>query len=145
MSMTGYLPGVRSSSGRKVLPKAGCTPSIEKKFPETSWPQTTCGFPSGTAPAGFIAADISCRVDRLDKCFNRDTWPELRFFALVLPDDDIFPVRAPFDSKDRKHLNIADSRFSSEKPVCYAGPDIVASIIRTGRVPNVLKAIRVTP
>ena len=79
----------------------------------------------------------------LDKCFEPDTWPQLRFFALVLPDDDILPVRAPFDSKDREHLNIADSRFSSEKPVWFGGPEIVASIIRTGRVPNLLKTIRI--
>src|SRR5262249_21087050 len=58
---------------------------------------------------------------------------------------DIFCVRAPFDPRDREHLNIADSRFSSEKPVWFAGPDIVASIIRTGKVPHVLKAIRIVP
>jgi hypothetical protein len=81
----------------------------------------------------------------LDKCFERDTWPQLRFFALLLPDDDIFPVRAPFNPKDRKHLNIADSRFSSQKPIWFTGPDIVASIIRNGRVPHVLKAIRIVP
>jgi hypothetical protein len=81
----------------------------------------------------------------LDKCFKRDTWPQLRFFALVLPDDEFLPVRAPFDLKDREHLNIADSRFSSEKPVWFAGPEIIASIIRTGRVPNVLKAVRIIP
>jgi hypothetical protein len=81
----------------------------------------------------------------LEKCFDPKTWPQLRFFALVLPNDDIFPVRAPFDARDREHLNIADSRFSSEKPVWFAGPDIVASIIRTGRVPQVRKAIRIVP
>jgi hypothetical protein len=81
----------------------------------------------------------------LDKCFDRDTWPQLRFFALVLPDDDIFPVRAPFDSKDPEHLNIADSRFSCDKPMWFSGADILTSLIRTGRVPHVLKAIRIVP
>jgi hypothetical protein len=81
----------------------------------------------------------------LDKCFAPDTWPYLRFFALVLPNDDIFPVRSIFDAADCEHLNIADSRFSSDKPVWYAGPDIIASIIRTGRVPLVLKGIRIVP
>ena len=46
----------------------------------------------------------------LDKCFEPDTWPQLRFFVLVSPDFDIFPVRAPFDSKDPEHLNTADSQ-----------------------------------
>jgi DNA polymerase type B, organellar and viral len=81
----------------------------------------------------------------LSKCFEPSLWRELRFFALIQPDGDILPVRAPFDPKDPEHLNIADSHFTSEKPVWFAGPDIVASIIRTGRVPHVLKAIRIMP
>jgi hypothetical protein len=81
----------------------------------------------------------------LDKCFEPAFWRQLRFFALIQPKDDILPVRAPFDPKDPEHLNIADSHFTSEKPVWFAGSDIVASIIRTGRVPHVLKAIRVVP
>jgi hypothetical protein len=79
----------------------------------------------------------------LDKCFEPSFWKKLRFFALIQPEGDILPVRAPFDPKDPEHLNIADSHFTSEKPVWVAGPDIVASIIRMGRVPHVLKAIRV--
>jgi hypothetical protein len=81
----------------------------------------------------------------LDKCFEPSFWRELRFVALIQPDDDILPVRAPFDPKDREHLNIADCHFTSEKPFWSAGPEIVASIIRTGRVPHVLNAIRVVP
>jgi len=54
-------------------------------------------------------------------------------------------VRAPFDAKDREHLNIADNRLTSDNPFWFAGPDIVASIIRAGRVPHVLKAIRIVP
>lgn len=82
----------------------------------------------------------------LEKCFEPAFWKKLRFFALIQPNgSDVLPVRAPFGSKDREHLNIADSHFTSENAVWYAGPDIVASIIRTGRVPRVLKAIRVVP
>jgi hypothetical protein len=82
----------------------------------------------------------------LDKCFDPSFWRKLRFLALIQPEDNIIlPVRAPFDAKDREHLNIADTHFTSEKPVWSAGPDIVASIIRTGKVPRVLKAIRVVP
>jgi hypothetical protein len=29
----------------------------------------------------------------LDDLFRRDVWTQLSFFALVQPDDDIFPVR----------------------------------------------------
>jgi len=81
----------------------------------------------------------------LNKCFEPSFWTKLRFFALIQPNDDIFPVRAPFDAKDREHVNIADTHLTSEKPVWFAGPDVVASIIRTGKVPNVLKALRIVP
>jgi hypothetical protein len=97
-------------------------------------------FPESTREIRKLLRTVS-----LDRCFDPSFWKELRFVALIQPVDDIVPVRAPFDPKDREHLNIADSRFTSEEPIWLAGPDIVASIIRTGRVPNVLKAIRVVP
>jgi hypothetical protein len=97
-------------------------------------------FPDSTRKVRKLLQKVT-----LDKCFEPSFWRELRFFALVQPDGDILPVRAPFDPKDREHLNIADSHFTSEKPVWYAGPDIVASIIRTGKVPRVLKAIGIVP
>jgi len=81
----------------------------------------------------------------LDKCFEREIWPQLRFFALVRPDKDIFPVRAPYNPNDRDRLNIGLNYFTSDKPIWFAGPDIVASIILTGRVPKILKAIRIVP
>jgi hypothetical protein len=96
-------------------------------------------FPEATHDARKFLKGVT-----LDKCFQPSFWKQLRFFALIQPNDDIFPVRAPFHPKDPEHLNIANSRFSSERPVWFAAPDIVASIIRTGKVPNVLKAIGVT-
>jgi hypothetical protein len=81
----------------------------------------------------------------LDKCFERETWPQLRFFALVQASDDIFPVRAPYNRDDPDRLNIGLNHLSSEKPIWFAGPDILASILLTGKVPEILKAIRVVP
>ncbi|SPF36940.1 conserved hypothetical protein [Candidatus Sulfotelmatobacter kueseliae] len=97
-------------------------------------------FPEATSEVHDFLKSVT-----LDECFEPSFWRKLRFFALIQPNDDILPVRAPFDPKDPQHLNIADSRFSSEKPVWCAGPKIVASIIRTGRVPNVPRAIRIKP
>jgi hypothetical protein len=97
-------------------------------------------FPESTREIRNLLQTVS-----LDRCFDPSFWKKLRFVALIQPVADTLPVRAPFDPKDPEHLNIADSHFTSEKPVWFAGPDIVASIIRTGRVPHVLKAIRVVP
>ncbi len=81
----------------------------------------------------------------IESCFQPSFWRKLRFFVLVQPNDDILPVRAPFDPHDHNHLNIADGRLTSEKEVWVAGPDLVASIIRTGKVPKIVKAIRIEP
>jgi DNA polymerase family B len=81
-----------------------------------------------------------------DKCFDREMWPDFRFYALVQPDHDIFPVRAAYNDPDRDRLNIGLNYFSSDAPVWFAGPDIIASILLNGgKVPHILKAIRVLP
>jgi hypothetical protein len=81
----------------------------------------------------------------LDACFRRELWPDLKWFALVLPDHDIFPVRAAYNDKDQDKLNIGDNYLTSEKLVWYAAPDIIASIIRTRQIPTVLRVLRLVP
>ena len=81
-----------------------------------------------------------------DKCFNQQLWSQFRFFALVRPDHDIFPVRAAYNDRQPDRLNIGLNYFSSEEPVWFAGPDIIASILlNNGKVPQILKAICIIP
>ncbi|MGB2627033.1 MAG: hypothetical protein WAK20_09610, partial [Candidatus Acidiferrum sp.] len=75
----------------------------------------------------------------LDKTFNRSFWKELSFFALVQPEEDIFPVRTTYNNRTP---NIGLNYLSSKEPVWYAGPDIVASKLLSGRIPKIIKAIR---
>jgi hypothetical protein len=37
----------------------------------------------------------------LDKCFNRQLWPQFRFFALVKPDKDVLPVRTMYNGSSK--------------------------------------------
>jgi hypothetical protein len=80
----------------------------------------------------------------LDDLFERYIWHEqLRFFAQVIPDGDILPVRAPYNGKT---LNIAFNHFIYNRPVFYAGPQLAAAkILGNGKTPKVLKAFRVVP
>jgi hypothetical protein len=73
----------------------------------------------------------------LERCFDRNLWREFKFFALVRPDRDIFPVRTMY--------NGTTQNLTSKEALWFAGPDIVDSIILTGRVPHIEKAIRVVP
>jgi hypothetical protein len=74
--------------------------------------------------------------------FNPATWKQLSFFALVAPDDDIFPVRAVYNGETQ---NIGVNRLRSDEPIWYAGPDTVSARILGNKVPRVLRAIRMVP
>src|SRR5262249_13116973 len=66
--------------------------------------------------------------------------------ALVSPTHDIFPVRAPYNYRQPDKLNIGVNQLTSERPIWMAGPDIIASIIlNDGRIPEILRAVRLTP
>ena len=94
-------------------------------------------FPDATGELRQLLAQIS-----IDRCFERKMWPLFKFFALVRPDDDIFPVRAVYNGTTQ---NIGLNYLTSKEPVWFAGPDIISSILLTGRVPHIEKAIRVVP
>ena len=76
----------------------------------------------------------------LDACFRRKHWPEFKFFALVCPDSEILPARSIYNGTTQ---NIGINYLTSKEPVWFAGPDIIASILLTGKVPRIEKAIRV--
>lgn len=78
----------------------------------------------------------------LKNCSDPAMWKDLNFFALVQPEGDIFPVRTVYDGTTQ---NIGNNYLTSETPLWFAGPDLVASIIRTKKIPKVLRAIRMVP
>jgi hypothetical protein len=78
----------------------------------------------------------------LEACFDPAIWKEFKFFALVQPEDDILPVRTVYDGVTQ---NIGNNYLTSETPLWFAGCDIIASAIRTGKCPRILRAIRIVP
>jgi len=70
-------------------------------------------------------------------------WHKLNFFALVQPDADILPVRAVYgENRVGSETNIGLNPLISDKPIWFAGPDIVASRILAGKAPKMLARIR---
>ena len=94
-------------------------------------------FPDATNEVRELLSRIS-----LDRCFERDLWPRFRFFALVHPDNDILPVRTVYNGTTQ---NIGVNYLTTNEPIWFAGPDIIASVLLTGRIPQIEKAIRVIP
>lgn len=94
-------------------------------------------FPDATDEIRTLLSTIS-----LTHCFTRSLWPQFRFFGLVQPDNDILPVRTVYNGTTQ---NIGINYLTSKGPLWFAGPDIIASILFTGKVPYIEKAIRVVP
>jgi len=90
--------------------------------------------------------DCTSEVKRLvstistEGIFHRELWPQLLFFAEIEPSDDILPVRAKYNGKS---TNIGVNYLTSENPVWYAGPDVIASKLLTGKAPRIKKAFKI--
>ena len=78
----------------------------------------------------------------LATAFQKSFWKQLAFFALIKPDKDTLPVRTIYNGRTQ---NIGLNFLTSAEPVWYAGPDVAASILLTGKVPKILKAVRMCP
>ncbi len=80
----------------------------------------------------------------LAQCFKRDTWPGFRFFAEVIPHDEILPTRAQYSAASDA-WNIGVNGLSAEFPLWFAGPDLIASTLLTGKAPQIRRAFRIVP
>src|SRR5262249_54851143 len=80
----------------------------------------------------------------LERCFDQSFWKDLRFFAQIIPSGDVLPVRAEY-STDVRGWNIGVNPLYARHSIWYAGPDLVASVLLTGKVPKVIKAFRLVP
>jgi hypothetical protein len=74
--------------------------------------------------------------------FTPAFWKNLSFFALVEPDKTLLPVRTVYSGRTR---NIGLNYLTPRKPIWYAGPDVVASILLQGSTPKIIKAVRMEP
>jgi hypothetical protein len=98
---------------------------------------TSVTFEDDTAKVCRLVKRIS-----LDRRFDPALWTQLKFFALVQPDNDILPVRTVYDGVTQ---SIGNNYLTSETPLWFAGCDVIASAIRTGKPPRVLRAVRRVP
>jgi hypothetical protein len=78
----------------------------------------------------------------LEGTFNPDCWKEFSFFALVRPNEEVLPVRAVYNHETQ---NIGVNKLTSRKGIWFAGPDLIASVLLTGKIPHIEKAFRIVP
>jgi hypothetical protein len=79
-----------------------------------------------------------------DDLFRPAFWKQFNFYARIIPDGDLLPIRSVYDEKSGT-CNIGLNKLHWKQPMWFAGPDLVASVLQSGQVPNVLEAFRVIP
>jgi hypothetical protein len=90
--------------------------------------------------------DVRVQVEKLslDNLFEPEVWKQLNFFARIIPEGDILPVRSVYDDKSGT-CNIGLNELHWKQSMWIAGPDLIASVQLSGHTPNVLEAFRIVP
>ena len=81
----------------------------------------------------------------LDDCFRPEFWKELRWFALVEPNDHVVPMRAKFGQREDSDPTLGWNFLTSKQPFWITGADAIAAKLMTGRPLKILEAIKVVP
>src|SRR5215469_2892221 len=78
--------------------------------------------------------------------FKPATWKQLTGFVQIIPDGDSLPVRAKYSRESNDwQVGIAHFYGDENNAPWYSLPDVVVSVLETGRVPNIVNAFRIVP
>jgi hypothetical protein len=84
-----------------------------------------------------------------EKLFDPQTWSKLPAFVRVVPDGDVLPTRAKYSLESNDYqvaVNYLYSENADHKDgLWYALPDVVASVLLTGKVPHIVEAFEIVP
>jgi hypothetical protein len=79
-----------------------------------------------------------------DGLFNPATWKHLTAFVQIVPEGDILPSRAKYSTESNDwQVGVNHLYADAHTPLWFSLPDVVASVILTGRVPKVIDAFRI--
>jgi hypothetical protein len=81
-----------------------------------------------------------------DMLFNPETWKHMAGFIQVVPNGDILPVRAKYSvASNDWGMGINHLYGAKEDALWFSIPDVIASVLLTGRVPEIVDAFRIEP
>lgn len=80
-----------------------------------------------------------------DDCYSPAFWKQLRWFALVEPNEDVLPMRAKFGQREDSDPTLAWNFLTSKQPIWVTGLEAVAARLITGKPLKILEAINVIP
>ena len=101
---------------------------------------------AGSVEAEVVTDDIRKLLPQLDLAYLQDpnNWAGFTIMVKIKPDDDILPVRMDYKGNGES-FNVGINHLTSDTPLWYALPDVIASRILTGKMPEVIEAIRFVP
>ena len=82
-----------------------------------------------------------------ERALDASNWKRLAGFARIIPDGDVLPLRVKYSSNSWQ-IGVNYLHASSDDPkdgLWYAWPDLVASVLLTGKVPHIVEAFRLAP
>jgi hypothetical protein len=80
-------------------------------------------------------------------CLAAENWKHLTGYARIIPDGDVLPLRAKYGGASWQ-IGINYVYCGADDPkdgLWYTWPDIVASVLLTGKVPRIVEAFRIAP
>jgi hypothetical protein len=80
------------------------------------------------------------------KLFKPATWKKLTGFVQIIPDGDILPTRAKY-SQESNDWQVGVNYLYGDRnnALWFSLPDVVASVLLTGRIPKIVDAFRIVP
>jgi DNA polymerase elongation subunit (family B) len=93
-----------------------------------------------------VTDDIKEMLSKVDLTYlqNKENWKDLVVMVKIQPDNDIVPVRMDYKGSGAGY-NVGINYLSSDSELWYALPDVIASVILTGKVPEIIEAIKFIP
>ena len=98
---------------------------------------------------GECASKIQSLLEHIcvDDLFNPDTWKNLTAFVRILPNGDVLPSRGMYNPETNDWQVAINHLYATEASdaLWFSLPDVVASVILTGKVPKILDAFILEP
>lgn len=82
----------------------------------------------------------------LDALFKQKTWKQMSGFVLIAPNGDVLPIRSRFSAASNDWQVGTNHVYAKrEDALWFSIPDVVASVLLTGRVPEIIDAFMIEP
>jgi len=81
-----------------------------------------------------------------DALFNPPTWKQLRAFVKIIPNGDILPCRGKYSRESNDwQVGVNHLYADASNALWFSLPDVAASVLLTGKIPQIVDAFRIEP